>query len=569
MMKRLQKLITNKKFPIIALGIIVLLAAVLRLWSLGTVPPSPDWDEVALGYNAYSIMHTGRDEYGKLMPIVLQSFNDYKPAFYMYTTIPFIAIFGLTTFAVRLPSALVGIGAILITYFLVKELFTVRGATKNSKPHTTEILALIAAFLLAISPWHIQFSRAAFEANMGLTINLLAMLLFLKGLKRPWLLSLAAACMAGNFYIYQSDRVFTPLLGIALVIIYWKELFSLHKKYLVSAFLIGILVLSPLFYYIATNVNALSRAKGVSVFSQQTQVLASSQKKLEEDKANHNFLGEVLHNRRIIYTRESIGGYLAHFDLNWLFLTGDSERHHAPHMGLLYLWELPFLLIGIYALLFFPFPTKTKLLIFSWFLITPLPAAITFDVPHAVRTLNFLPTFQVFIALGLMQAFVFIKSYRLKILVYCLFFIVVFGNFAYYLNQYFVQQNYYSSREWQYGYEDAVKYVKQIEGKYDTIMIARDTPLDQSYIFFLFYLKYPPQEYQQQTKNRSDGSVIFDDAHDFGKYKFRRFKWEKDKKPNVLYVGRPSDFPPVVGGERLKTINYLDGKPAIMIVEGK
>ena len=569
MMKRLQKLITNKKFSMITLGLIVLLAAVLRLWSLGAVPPSPDWDEVALGYNAYSILYTGRDEYGKLMPVVLQSFNDYKPAFYTYTTIPFIAIFGLTTFAVRLPSALVGIGAILITYFLVKELFTVRGATKNSKQSSVEILALIAAFLLAISPWHIQFSRAAFEANMGLTTNLLAMLFFLKGLKKPWLLSVAAICMAGNFYIYQSDRVFTPLLGIALFIIYRKELFSLPKKYLVSAFLIGVLVLSPLFYYIATNANALSRAKGVSVFSQQTMLLESSQKKLEEDKANHNFLGEVLHNRRVIYTRESIGGYLSHYDLNWLFLTGDSERHHAPHMGLLYLWELPFLLIGIYALLFFPFPTKTKLLIFSWFLITPLPAAITFDVPHAVRTLNFLPTFQIFIALGLIQTFLFLKNYRLKILVCSLFFIILFCNFAYYFNQYFVQQNYYYSREWQYGYEDAVKFVKQIEGKYDTIMIARDTPLDQSYIFFLFYLQYPPQEYQQQINNRSDNSGNFDDAHDFGKYKFRRFKWEKDRKSNVLYVGRPGDFPKTMGEERLKTINYLDGKPAIMIVEGR
>src|SRR6266404_9311757 len=95
----------RKNLVYITLGIIVLLAVLLRLWQLGNVPPSPDWDEAALGYNAYSIMHTGRDEYGKFLPVVLRSFDDYKPALYAYLTIPAISVFGLDTFAVRLPSA--------------------------------------------------------------------------------------------------------------------------------------------------------------------------------------------------------------------------------------------------------------------------------------------------------------------------------------------------------------------------------------------------------------------------------------------------------------------------------
>ena len=64
------------------LFLIIFLATVLRFWQLGSVPLSPDWDEVSLGYNAYSIFHTGHDEYGKFFPIVLQSFGDYKPALY-------------------------------------------------------------------------------------------------------------------------------------------------------------------------------------------------------------------------------------------------------------------------------------------------------------------------------------------------------------------------------------------------------------------------------------------------------------------------------------------------------
>src|SRR5258705_13126314 len=113
-MKSLKLLFKNKRFvSSILLVCIVLFSAVLRLYQLGAVPVSPDWDEAALGYNAYSILQTGKDEYGKSFPIILQSFADYKPALYMYLAIPTIALFGLDTFAVRLPSAIFGILTVL------------------------------------------------------------------------------------------------------------------------------------------------------------------------------------------------------------------------------------------------------------------------------------------------------------------------------------------------------------------------------------------------------------------------------------------------------------------------
>src|SRR3990167_3849031 len=92
---------------------IIIIAAVLRFWDLGVVPASPDWDEVALGYNAYSIMQTGRDEYGEFLPIVLRSFDDYKPALYTYLSIPTISILGMNVVAVRLPSAIFGVLMVL------------------------------------------------------------------------------------------------------------------------------------------------------------------------------------------------------------------------------------------------------------------------------------------------------------------------------------------------------------------------------------------------------------------------------------------------------------------------
>jgi len=72
---------------------VLLLAAALRLWSLASVPPHLTPDEAALGYNAYSILKTGRDEHGQFLPIIFKSFGDYKPGLFIYLTIPFVAIF--------------------------------------------------------------------------------------------------------------------------------------------------------------------------------------------------------------------------------------------------------------------------------------------------------------------------------------------------------------------------------------------------------------------------------------------------------------------------------------------
>src|SRR5258706_13054825 len=157
------------------------IAAFLRLWHLGGVPISPNWDEAALGYNAYAILHTGKDEYGVFLPFVLKSFGNYTPALYSYLAIPFIILFHLSAFSIRLPSAIMGIIAVAGTFFLAKELLSL--ASSNKERNT--ILSFLTMLLLAISPWHIQFSRIAYEANPALTFCILGFLFFLLGLKKP------------------------------------------------------------------------------------------------------------------------------------------------------------------------------------------------------------------------------------------------------------------------------------------------------------------------------------------------------------------------------------------------
>lgn len=590
MMENRALLFKNKNFSNTILLVILIIGLALRLWQLGHVPISPDWDEVALGYSAYSILHTGHDEFGNFLPAVLRSFGDYKPALYSYLAIPSIALFGLTVFAVRLPSVVMGVLGIWLLYLFVKELVSLNPKPETLNPKQAQMskeeglrqqlaignwqsaIPLVAAFLIAISPWQIQFSRTAFETNTGLTFNLLIGLFFLKGLKRPWML-LPAALFAGlNLSVYQSERVFTPLLVLALVIIYRNELLKVSKKYLLGSVLVGLIAVLPMLLFIFTHANSLARIQNTVLFSQQTQAIRNAPFRLVNDKAHHDLIGEIIDNRRVVFAREIIGAYLSHFNLNWLFLEGDNPRHHAPGMGLLYMLDLPFLFIGIYQFVFGKFSKKTKYLIFSWLLLAPVPAAVTFDVPHAVRAMNMLPMLLFFEAIGYVSVFHFINKYKsagtkqkvLTFIFYALFFVSAAFNFTYYLNQYFVQQNYFNAARWQYGYAKIIPQVERVQKHYKSIVVSNKAGMNQSYMFFLFYLRYPPQYYQQLV---AQGKNLTSDKQ-FGKYEFRTFNWNTARfKKDTLYVGSAADFPSNIVAK--KTIYYPDGKPAMMLVDPK
>jgi 4-amino-4-deoxy-L-arabinose transferase-like glycosyltransferase len=540
-------------YKIIFVGII-LVAIALRFWNLGVVPPSPDWDEAALGYNAYSILHTGHDEYGKFLPVVLRSFDDYKPALYMYLIIPFIYIFDLSLVAVRMPAAVFGVIGVIMTYLLVFEL------TKKKS------LALVTMGMMAISPWAIQFSRVGFETQIAADFNIIMVYLFVKGLQKNYLLPLSAIFGVLTIYIYQSEKVFMPLLILLLIGVYWKQIWQTSKMWLGVTAVVGAFVALPMLSYIVTNKAALTRATSTVAFSDTSEYLKKNVARLVYDKQIHDPLGLVFDNRRIEFAKTILYGYIVHFDLNWLFVRGDLTRHHVPGMAIMYLWEAPFVLLGIYLLLFSTeFDRKTKWLIFGWFLLAPIPASVTSGVPHAVRTMNFLPTYQLFSSIGLLAAYVFVSRAKVgalaKYSTYALFGVIVGFSFLFYLNQYFVQQNYFYSKDWQYGYAQVVPYVSSMSGNYKKVIVTTKEPMDQSFMFFLFYLKYPPQKYQDEG-NASGG---FREVHHFSNYEFRDFNFSTESHDQVLYVGRPQDIPDTA--HVLRTFTYLNGEKSIVVAQ--
>lgn len=551
----------NNIYKYLLIGIVIL-GAILRMWHLGQTPPSLNWDEVSLGYNAWSILTTGKDEYGQPMPFILRSYDDYKPGLYSYFLIPFIAILGLTDFAVRFPAAISGTLGIIVVYFLVKEIFGTKHILISKKEIDIRIIALISALCFAISPWDIQFSRIAFESQVGMVLNLLVFMFFLKGLRNGWFFVLSFFCAGLSIHMYQSEKVFIPLILLFLSIVYMKKIWKLKRYYfagVATAMIVGI----PFILAILTNSDVLLRAKGVSVFSDQS-ILVRSSEKLIVDRNVGYFPGLILDNRRVEFVRQVVSGYLSHFDLNWLFISGDIARHHAPSMGLLYLWQVPVLLIGIYVLFFMRVKKQIKLILIGYLLIVPIPASVTSGVPHAVRTMNFLGVIDIILGLGITQSITFILQQKRLIKITSLIFISVFVlfNFLYYLNQYFVQQNYYNSKDWLYGYKEAVGYIHGIHKNYKNVIVSNAQPLDQSYMFFLFYTQYPPEKYLKEGGTASGG--FLEKRNAFQNYIFRPVDWNSESGGDLI-VGRPSDIPS--SAKILKKVKYLDGESAIVVAE--
>src|SRR5687768_5282997 len=174
----------------ILLALIILLAFILRFWKLDSYP-AINADEAAIGYNAYSLIETGMDEHGNSWPIHFQSFNDYKPGLYFYLVLPFVKILGLTDWAVRLPNAILGVITVYLIHLLSNKLFD----KKEFRIWDLEF-GVWPALLLAISPWHLHFSRGGWEVNTATFFIVLGIYLFLIGLKNNKFYMLSAISFA-------------------------------------------------------------------------------------------------------------------------------------------------------------------------------------------------------------------------------------------------------------------------------------------------------------------------------------------------------------------------------------
>ncbi len=539
----------KNKFLII---LILLLAGILRLYHLTTLP-ALNADEAAIGYNAYSLLETGKDEHGNPWPIHFQSFNDWKPGLYFYIVLPFVKILGLGELAVRLPGVVLGIATVFLVWLLVRELFP----QKRWLPE-------ISALFLAISPWHLHFSRGGWEVNAATFFITLGLLLFLKSLKSPKYFTLSALSFALSLYTYHSARIVAPLLIMGILLLYRSQILK-NLRAVVAGVLVSVILLLPLARDL-TGPAGISRAAGVGLF-----VDTGPFWRINQQRGEHGDFqstpAKILHNKPVNYGLAFLENYTDHLWGEFLFISGDEiQRNRVPEMGQMYLFDIIFLSVGLFVI-------ARNLTgwgpILLWLFVAPIAAALTFQAPHALRSQNMVIPLVIISAFGAISLFDWLKSNigdkKLLITYYLLF--VTFGvwNFTRYLHQYYshMSQTYDSSS--QYGVKELVEYVDANKDKYSRIVVTNR--YDQPYILFLFYSKYPPEKFQGEHILTPRDEFGFSTVENFGRFVFRPIaEWDKIKAEysGALIAGTDEEVPEAANV--LKTIYFPSGRVAFRVV---
>ncbi len=481
---------------------IIIVALVLRFALLTSVPPSASLDEATIGWNAYSILHTGNDEYGYHLPILLRAYDDYRPALYVYLVIPFVKLLGLSILAVRLPSVILSMITVIATYFLALQIFPTIKLKKW--------IALSAMGFMAISPFHIYVSRLGHEVNPGLTFVVLGTLCFFYSMnKGKWMILGAGIFWSLSFYTYQSEKVFVPLLVVVLGALFWKKLWGMKKQVLLGLVISSVITL-PIFFASLTP-GALLRLKGTSVFTDNPAYDISA-KHLLQDKQSHNVLGEIIDNRRVTTVSIFVNNYLTHFSPFWWYGNSGDEQFKVPYLGLFYIWEFPFLIVGFFALWRNNLRRSIKLLPVFWILSVFVAPGLTTQAPHAMRSYNLLPIPQLIEGFGLVWLFEMVLQVKspknrtllfttaISLLVICV--AISIGVFSY---LYFYLFPKHQSSDFEYALGNAIVYAANHKNDYKHIYITNRNNGYQSYMLYLYYTQYDPVKYAQMGGTISGG----------------------------------------------------------------
>lgn len=513
---------------------LVCLAMVSRLVVITRVPVSLNWDEAAFGYNAYSLLLTGRDEYGIPLPWEFKSVGDYKPPMYMYMLVPSIAVFGLTEWAVRLVPAVMGVCAVIGFYIVV---VTVTGRKD---------IAWWTSLVLTISPWHLQFTRAGTEAAIATAWVVLGTAAFVR---KRWIIS--AVAFAATIYSYFSERMFVPLWVLALVVCgypVWKR----HIRQVIWAVVVGLVCMLP----------AISL-----LFS------AGHKNKILITTLLSYTLPETETGPKVIaYARIFFDQYLNHFSPSFLFIQGPPDnRQRIEGMGMLYWVDVAMLPIGLWVWYTKMRGKKYSWLFVVWLLLAPLPAAVTKDAVHARRALNMVYPLSFALGLGWWSLLNNVRRGLVPlsgtiIALSAMVWSVLWYGMSYYNVTPLL--TYKGPGGWHAGYKELVTRMLVWEEKYDQIIV--DTSYQGPYLYFLLYRKYPPAKYHPQAKlNFKDPSGLGEGAG-FDKYEFRDVNWQVDRDLlHQLIVAPPEKFPKNFD-ERYKyidTVYFPDGNEAFRLVE--
>lgn len=540
-----------QKIHVIIFVCIVCTAAVLRLYKLDTSPPSPYWEEVALGYDAYSIARTGKDHHGNSYPLLaFPSYGDYKPSGYFYTIVPFIQLIGLNIWAIRLPSAVAGIVSVILVYLIGKELFDKK-------------TGLIASALFAISPWAIQFSRGGWEVNVALMLTLAGAHCLITSRRKYWMLPFAVLFLCLSMYVYHAARLFAPLVGIAGGLIVLFTWFRQDKPKPVRSYLIPFILAAGIALGLTLPFIVNLRSETVSSRFSQTTVLTDLEPVLKSNaqiaKHGNTLITRLQYHRYWYYGQVILQSWASHFSPQFLFVRGDGNlRHFSGRFGLLYPLDAVFLVSAVCMAAFILFKktkrskTETASLIavlccIGWIGLAAVAPSLVKPSPHALRFLFAAPAFSLLTAVGI--SFLLSNTPKkmkglvtIAIVVAYLYFVI---SLIHWLIAIYPSR---AAKDWQYGYKQVYEVLESEKKEGERVYMTREE--GRPAMYYLFFSSFDPEVLQETTYDFPKDQLELLQVHDY---------FFVDALPIVpgLFATSPVHVDPQ--GEILDTIRRPDG----------
>lgn len=493
----------------LALFLVLIFSTFLYMYKLDVIPHGFYLDEALQGYNAYSLLLTGKDEFGQSFPLAFKFFGTFTPPLYTYLTVPSIKIFGLTVFATRFVSALSGVMSVFVIYLLLKSL----NFTSQKK------VLLIGVLLFAISPWEVLFARSGYEANLGLLGFLLSAYFLWKGLAKGNSLILGLIISSLTIYTSFTARFLMPIFLVSYILLFKKELLEAERRnHLIKGLIAAFVIQLPNLYLLTTP----------SFFIKNKLFYSHV---LTDDKG-FSFLPKFI-NISINLLYEFFSQYLSYFSPRSLFLHSDPDPQRSiPTLSVLYSWMTVPYLIGISKLWKYRKKLYTKYIILLA-ATSPIPAALVGDPFSSYRALPLLIPLILIIVLGLDSL---IKRYlNLSLIILT---ILISISLVSLWRGYFVFFPIEKAEYWNYGFNQLAVEIKKYPNEKFLIDLGHSGPI---YINLAFFLQSDPLALQQtadlNTKQNYYSATKFNSEKSFNNIEVRSIQFGEDVYKDKIIVG--------------------------------
>ena len=212
-MKKVEEFVEKHSNKIFIL--ICIIFAFTLFYKLGDIPKGLHVDEAGMAYDAMSLVKNGTDRYGNKLPVYLINFGGGQSALYAYLTAILLKIFTVSAVVIRLPQVILSIIALLLLYKLLKE-------------NSGYKLALVIAFIYAISPVNIMRSRWGLDAYLLMSMLVISLysLVHSINVKKNYMFVISGILFGVTLYTYILSYIIILVLLVVLSIyyLYLKEI---------------------------------------------------------------------------------------------------------------------------------------------------------------------------------------------------------------------------------------------------------------------------------------------------------------------------------------------------------